>query len=132
MLFKSTLCRKGHLIMSSNGRYKTVRRHCIAHIQSDLVEGDFSSECISAVRFLRVKDYFRHLQGLEKDTLVYLYNCFRYSNSYLEFIDCVGQLVNHVGQLTDLLVFLGELSFKMVLHLSIGCLGEDKLVYFLH
>ena len=72
------------------------------------------------------------LQGLEKDTLVYLYNCFRYSNSYLEFMDCVGQLVNHVGQLADLLVFLGELSVKMVLHLSIGSLGEDKLVYFLH
>ena len=118
--------------MSSNGRYKTVRRHCVAHIQSHSVKGDQSSECKFAVRFFGVEYNFRHLQGLEKDTLVYLYDCFRYSNSYLEFIDCVGQLVDYVGQLTDLLVFLGVFSFKMVLHLCIGCLGEDKLVYFLH
>ena len=91
--------------MSSNGRYKTIRSHAVAHIQSDSVEGDFSIECITAVRFLRVKDDFRHLQGLEKDTLVYLYNCFRYSNSYLEFIDFVGQLIY-------LLIFLGKLSFN--------------------
>ena len=114
--FFSTLC---------NGRYKTVRRHCVAHIQSHSVKGDQSSECKFAVRFFGVEYNFRHLQGLEKDTLVYLYDCFRYSNSYLEFIDCVGQLI-------DLFVFLGELSFKMVPHLSIGSLGEDKLVYFLH